>query len=140
MNSFKVSNLTLDNDKLITIDPVGTSGGLTLFKNNDYQINILYTSNRMIDVEAVIMGHKVFLTFAYGDPIQKFGEQVWERLPRYCMSRTEPWFVIGDLNEIMGNHEKQGGVFQNLESFLAFNNMIRDCGLLEFPARGNQMS
>lgn len=94
------------------MDPVGRSGGLALFYNIDYQVNILYTSNRMIDVEAIIMGHKVFLTFAYGDPVQKLREQVWERLTRYGISRTEPWFLIGDLNEITGNHEKQGGILR----------------------------
>ncbi|KAF8105859.1 hypothetical protein N665_0153s0020 [Sinapis alba] len=94
----------------------------------------------MIDVEAVISGQKVFMTFVYGEPVQKLRDQVWERLTRYGMQRSEPWFIIGDLNEISGNHEKQGGTIRQAGSFLSCNNMIRDCGFLEFPARGNQMS
>lgn len=127
-------------DNLVTVDPIGRSGGLALYYNNDFQTKILYKSNRMIDVEAVISGKQVFLTFVYGDPVQKLREQVWERLTRYGLSRAEPWFIIGDLNEITGNHEKSGGALRSPKSFMAFNNMIRNTGLLEFPGRGNQMS
>ena len=127
-------------DNLVTVDPVGRSGGLALFYNDEYQAHVLYSSNRMIDVEAVALGKTVYLTFVYGDPVPKLREQVWERLTRYGLSRSEPWFIIGDLNEITGNHEKDGGSLRSADSFIPFNNMIRNSGLLEFPARGNKMS
>ena len=127
-------------DNLVTVDPLGRSGGLALFYNNEFQVKVLYSSNRMIDVEAEALGKTVYLTFVYGDPVQKMREQVWERLTRYGLARSEPWFVIGDLNEITGNHEKDGGSIRSADSFVPFNNMIRNSGLLEFPARGNKMS
>ncbi|KAF8095652.1 hypothetical protein N665_0327s0008 [Sinapis alba] len=127
-------------DKLVTVDPNGMSGGLALYFNNEYQVSILFSSNRMIDVEAVVFGTRVFMTFVYGDPVQNMRKQAWERLTRYGLARSEPWFIIGDLNEITGNHEKEGGTLRSAGSFLPFNNMIRDMGLLEFPARGNKMS
>ena len=52
----------------------------------------------------------------------------------------EPWFIIGDLNEITGNHEKEGGVLRHASTFVDFNNMIDNCGILEFPSLGNTMS
>ena len=88
----------------------------------------------MIDIEAVAKGNQIFLIFVYGEPIQKLREQVWERLTRYELSRSEPWFIIGDLSEITGNHEKDGGSLRCATSFIPFNNMIRNNGLLEFPA------
>lgn len=127
-------------DNLVTVDPIGTSGGLTLYFNNESQVQVLYSSNRMIDVEAVALGKSVFMTFVYGDPVQGLREQVWERLTRYGLARSTPWFIIGDLNEITGNHEKEGGPLRSAGSFLPFNTMIRNIGLLEFPARGNKMS
>ena len=127
-------------DNLVTVDPNGRSGGLALLYNNEYQVKILYSSNRMIDVEAVVKGKQVFLTFVYGEPVQKLREQVWERLTRYGLSRSEPWFIIGDLNEITGNHEKDGGALRCATSSIPFNNMIRNSGLLEFQARGNKFS
>lgn len=127
-------------DNLVTVDPIGTSGGLALYFNNEYQVKILYSSNRMIDIEAEALGKRIFMTFVYGEPVQKLREHVWERLTRYGLTRTEPWFFIGDLNEITGNHEKEGGTIRNQASFVLFNDMIRNTGLLEFPARRNKMS
>ena len=127
-------------DNLVTVDPIGRSGGLALFYNSEYQVKVLYSSNRMNDVEAEALGKKVYLTFVYGDPVQQMREQVWERLTRYGLARSEPWFIISDLNEIIGNHEKEGGSIRSADSFIPFNNMIRNSGLLEFPARGNKLS
>lgn len=67
----------------MTVDLHGTSGGLTLFYNFDFQVNVLFTSNRVIDVEAAVMGKKIFLTFVYGDLIPKQRDLVWERLTMY---------------------------------------------------------
>ncbi|KAF8089989.1 hypothetical protein N665_0492s0001 [Sinapis alba] len=127
-------------DNLATVDPIGTSGGLALYFNNEYQVNILYTSSRMIDVEAIALGKKNYMTFVYGEPVHKLRDQVWEHLTRFGLARSEPWFFIGDLNDITGNHEKEGGALRSAGSFLSFNNMIMNTGLLEYPARGNQMS
>ena len=127
-------------DNLVTVDPMGRSGGLAFFYNSEYQVKVLYSSNRMIDVEAEALGKKVYLTFVYGDPVQQMREQVWERLTRYGLARSEPWFIIGDLNEITGNHEKEGESIRSADSFIPFNNMIQNSGLLEFPARGNKLS
>ena len=55
-------------DCLVTVDPNERSGGLALFYNNEYQVSILYFSNRMIDVEAVVKEKQDFLTFVYGEP------------------------------------------------------------------------
>ncbi|XP_010421775.1 PREDICTED: uncharacterized protein LOC104707173 [Camelina sativa] len=65
---------------------------------------------------------------------------VWVRLLRISSSRTTPWFVIGDFNELTGNHEKRGGKLRHASSFLAFNGMIQDCGFLEFPYLGDFLS
>ena len=45
---------------MVTVEPIGRSGGLTLFYNNEYQVKILYSSNKMIDVESVVLGKKNF--------------------------------------------------------------------------------
>ncbi|KAF8085953.1 hypothetical protein N665_0641s0010 [Sinapis alba] len=122
-------------DRLVTVDPIGASGGLALFYNNELQVNILYTSNMMIDVEAVALGKKDFYDF-WGSGAKTERTSVGT----YGLVRSEPWFIIGGLNEITGNHEKDGGALRSAGYFLPFNNMIRNTCLLEFPARGNQMS
>ncbi|CAA7045965.1 unnamed protein product [Microthlaspi erraticum] len=127
-------------DSLFTVEPHGLSGGLALLCMDEFQVNVIFSNNRMIDVEAVIDGNKVFMTFVYGDPVQDQRELVWERLTRFAVNRNGPWFMIGDFNEICGHHEKQGGRTRPDASFLPFNQMIHDCGMLEFPCSGNQLS
>ena len=56
------------------------------------------------------------------------------------MARLDPWFIIGDLNEIRRNHEKQGGSLRHADTIVDFNNMIENCGLMEFPSVGNTFS
>ena len=93
----------------------------------------------MIDIEAVIDGIKVFMTFVYGDPVLERREQVLERLSRFSTTKNGLWFVIGDFNETTGHNEKGGR--QRLDSsFLPFRQMLSDCGMLEFPFTGNMLS
>ncbi|CAA7045136.1 unnamed protein product [Microthlaspi erraticum] len=72
--------------------------------------------------------------------VVKLRDLVWERITRIGTTRTDPWFLIGDFNEITGNHEKQGGPLRQASSFVSFNLMISDCGFVDFPSRGNTLS
>ncbi|XP_010501734.1 PREDICTED: uncharacterized protein LOC104779030 [Camelina sativa] len=56
------------------------------------------------------------------------------------ITRNLPWFLIGDFNELKGNHEKRGGRLRSASSFIPFNSMIRHYGLLEFPSLGDSLS
>ncbi|CAA7020289.1 unnamed protein product [Microthlaspi erraticum] len=127
-------------DRVFTVEPSGASGGLALFYNNSYDVNIVCSNKRIIDIEARYEGKVIFLSFVYGDPVVKWRDLVWERITRIGTTRTDPWFLIGDFNEITGNHEKQGGALRQASSFVSFNLMISDCGLVDFPSRGNKLS
>ena len=96
-------------DILFTVDPVGWSGGLALFYMNDSEVDILFSNNCMIDIEAQMERHEVFITFMYGDPVIEYRENVWERLTRISLRRTRVWLLMGDFNEIISNAEKKGG-------------------------------
>jgi len=127
-------------DQLFTVEPLGLSGGLALLFMDDFQVNVLFSNNRMIDIEAVIEGIKVFMTFVYGDPVLERGDQVWERLTRFSTTRNGPWFMIGNFNEITNHSENEGGIRSSDSSFLPFKHMLSDCGMLEFPFTGNKLS
>lgn len=47
---------------------------------------------------------------------------------------------IGNINEIIGNHEKKGRTIQNISTFQSFNTIILNCGLLEFPCLRHKLS
>ena len=123
------------------MEPEGRSGGLALFYMDSYDVSILYYDKCMIDITATIEGHKVYMTFIYGDPVVECREYVWERLTRMSTNRSGAWFMSGDFNEIKGNHEKKGGGRKRPEtSFLPFRIMLADCGMIEFPYKFNHMS
>ncbi|CAA7024087.1 unnamed protein product [Microthlaspi erraticum] len=127
-------------DKLFTVEPEGLSGGLALFYYDSFDVTVLSSSSRMIDVEATIEGKKVYMTFLYGDPVKECREIVWDRLIHISLQRKGNWLMIGDFNEIMGNHEKRGGRRRAESSFLDFRKMINSCGMIDFPYKGNPMS
>lgn len=56
------------------------------------------------------------------------------------LSRSTPCFIIGDLNVITDNHEKQGGKLRHASTFVAFNLMKHNCGLVKFPCLVNSLS
>ena len=127
-------------DHLFIVEPLGLSGGLALFFMDEFQVNVLFSNNRMIDIEAVIDGIKVYMTFVYGDPVLERRDEVWERLTRFSTTRNGPWFMIGDFNEIICHNEKEGGRRRPDSSFLPFKQMLHDCGMLEFPFTGDMLS
>ena len=103
-------------------------------------VKILYSDKRMIDIEATIEGRKTFLTFVYGNPVIECREYVWERLTRMSLGRRGAWFMIWDFNEIKNNGEKKGGRKRQEASFIPFRTMLANCGIIDFPFKGNPMS
>ncbi|CAA7059511.1 unnamed protein product [Microthlaspi erraticum] len=67
------------------------------------------------------------MTFVYGDPVTEHREQVWERLHEIGMNRIGAWFMAGDFNAIVGNHEKRGGRKRSETSFLPFKKLLENC-------------
>ena len=87
-------------DQVCTVEPRGRSGGLALFYMDDPSVTILYADAHMIDIETRLEGHAIFMTFVYGDHVVRHRDLVCERLSRMSTNRNEPWFMIGDFNEI----------------------------------------
>ena len=58
---------------------------------------------------------------------------------RFSTTRNGPWFIIGDFNKITNHSEKVGGRKRSDSSFLLVEQMLSDCGMLEFPFTGNML-
>ena len=69
--------------------------------------------------------------FVYGDHVLVRREQVWERFTQFSTTRTRPWFMIGDFNEITCHNEKKRGNNILTTRFYLFLLMQGDCGILE---------
>ena len=131
----------LDCLNYVSVPPIGLSGGLVLYWKAHVQLQILFQSANLIDCKVHCNGSWFYYSFVYGHPNQSMRHYTWEKLERLAITRrNEAWMVLGDFNEILGNHEKDGGAVRCPTSFISFNNMIRNSGLLEFLARGNTIS
>lgn len=127
-------------NKLVTVELEGQSGGLGLFYMDSYEVTILFSANRLIDIEANLEGHKVYMTFVYGVLVTENRGKVWDHLNHLSTHRKGAWLLIGDFNEIAGNHEKRGGKKRSESSFLLFKKMLDNCGMIDFPYKGNPLS
>lgn len=67
-------------DRLYIVEPHNLTGGLSIFCIDEFRVNILFSNNCLIDVEAYIDGVKVFMTFVYGDLVYGHRDLEWEQL------------------------------------------------------------
>jgi len=88
-------------DRLQTVEPIGNSGGLALMYLKDYPVKFVFVSDRLIDIETIIDGNRIFITFVYGDPVVHYRELVWERLTRIGLTRSDP--VVDLRREVVGH-------------------------------------
>ena len=77
-------------DHVFTVEPLGLSGRLALFFMVEFQVNVLFSNNIMIDIETVIDGINVYMTFFYENPVLERRDQVWELLTRFSTTRNGP--------------------------------------------------
>jgi len=85
----------------------GRSGGLLMLRKKEVVVRPVNISQYYIDV-VMGEGEEWHLTGIYGDPYHK--EQTWEALrERKDSMSTLPWLMMGDFNEILLHHEKEGG-------------------------------
>jgi len=127
-------------DNAHIVDPEGLSGGLALLWKASYEVEVLDSDKRIIDTKIKLGSLWFFASFVYGDPVWNSRQEVRDNLINIGLTRNEPWFVVGDLNEIWDNSEKLGGPARDESSFLPFRNMVRDCRLRDIPFSGNKFS
>lgn len=95
-------------------------------------MEILFSSNRIIDVKVKIGSLCYFMSFVYDDLVRQRRQKVWNMLQDIGEHRTGGWFLVGDFNEIMNNGEKLGGPVRQ-ESF---GNVISWAGVREIITNG----
>lgn len=60
----------------------------------------------------------------------------WDLLRELSEGCDLPWLVLGDFNEIMFSHEKQGGQIRDARNMEQFGNALEDCDLFDVGFRG----
>ena len=103
-------------------------------------MDILFSSNRIIDVKVKIGSLCYFMSFVYGDHVRQRRQELWNMLQDIGEHRTGGWFLVRDFNEIMNNGEKLRGHVRQESSFFSFRSMVREYRIKEVSSSGNVMS
>ncbi|XP_062007812.1 uncharacterized protein LOC133724910 [Rosa rugosa] len=117
------------------VDPVNTAGGLSLWWKEDFLVKVNDYSKYFIDTEITLpdSGSLIRVTWMYGPPYHGEKENFWNRWYNKRRPDGNPWMVIGDLNEMLFLHEREGITPGNLnrrrylEQFVA-SNCLMDVG------------
>ena len=131
---------SLGYDKVFTVEPEGLSGGLAVMWKDSYQVVVLSSDKRIINLRISIGSTSFFLTLVYGDPVKARRREVWDRLTQIGLGRDDAWMLAGDFNELLSNDEKSGGAVREESSFWDFRDMVQNCKLREIQYSGNCLS
>lgn len=107
-------------------------------KNVNFSIKS--SDKNMVDCFVQFGELSFFLTCVYGEPASDGKSVVWERLSRLGVSRSAPWSIVGDFNEILNNDEKLGGPRRSESSFKPFKDMRNCCNMDELNSKGDMFT
>ena len=103
---------------------------MILFWKKEIVIEQTFSAPKYIDVKVVENPGKIWrLTGIYGEPKWEDKYKTWDKLRDLKNTSDLPWVVIGDFNEILYSHEKEGGNLRPHTYMDAFRDALSDCDL-----------
>jgi hypothetical protein len=98
----------------------------------------LFSAPSYIDVSVHESTGKVWrLTGIYGEPKWEDKYKTWDKLRELKSNSNLPWVVIGDFNEILFSHEKEGGNPRPQNFMQAFRDSLIACDLHDVGYSGD---
>jgi hypothetical protein len=92
-------------------------------------------------IDVVIQdGEEWRLTGIYGEPSWDHKERTWDALRSLHNGETLPWLVLGDFNEILFHHEKEGGRMRAPRQMQAFHDILEECDLVDIGYIGDMFT
>jgi hypothetical protein len=108
----------------------GRSGGVLMLWKKEVHIQQIFSAPNYIDVRVVESPGKIWrLTGIYGESRWEDKYKTWDKIRELHAQCNLPWAIIGDFNEILFTHEKEGGNQRPLNFMQAFRDVLSDCGL-----------
>ena len=128
-------------DRMEVYESDGASGGLLLTWRSPVVIETLNIEKNFID--AVVGGandEKWRLTGFYGEPKWEDKHLSWSYFRDLHSRMNIPWVVIGNFNEILYLHEKEGGARRPDRMMQEFREALVDCQLDDMGFMGDQFT
>ncbi|KAL8132768.1 hypothetical protein AgCh_008304 [Apium graveolens] len=128
-------------DGMLTVDPQGRSGGLTLMWKEKDQVKLRSISRNHIDVEVCSENKDMWrLTGIYGEPDQAQRRKTWDFLRNLARDSNLPRCAIGDMNNVTSQLDKKGGALYPDRLIEGFNEVLAETGLIDMELVGHQFT
>jgi hypothetical protein len=116
----------------------GRSGGVMLLWKKEVVIQQIFSAPKYIDVQVIEASDKIWrLTGMYGERKWEDKYKNWDKIRELNSNSSLPWALIGDFNEILFSHEKEGGSTRRQGYMQAFRDAMSDCGLEDLGFSGD---
>jgi hypothetical protein len=125
-------------DKMLVSESDGRSGGLVMFWNKETNVTSFEIDTNFIDIRIDEQsGAGWRFTGFYGEPEAQNKHLSWEYIRNLSAMVDLPWVMVGDFNEILYSHEKEGGSVRSQRCMQAFRDTLVDCNLEDMGCSGD---
>jgi hypothetical protein len=129
---------SLNMPTLFAVGCKGRSGGLALFARKGVDVQLRWKGRYHIDVDVVgESGNKWRFTGVYGESKSGMKENTWKLIRTLSGQSDLPWLCMGDFNEILFSHEKEGGPARAPGCMDAFRQALEDANLADLGFVGD---
>ncbi|KAL4297447.1 hypothetical protein GQ457_12G008860 [Hibiscus cannabinus] len=118
------------------VDPRGLAGGLALWWAEGISVTIMRESINFIDTLVSLNGEEPWqCTFIYGPPNTADKQHFWANLQLIRKESSSKWCIIGDVNIVADQSEKDGGNPINNNQAKWFLDFTDAAGMFELPIK-----
>ncbi|BFG37836.1 hypothetical protein CerSpe_241100 [Prunus speciosa] len=123
---------------VLAVSSMGQSGGLALLWNIDIELFIKSFSDHFIDAEVGSIGvaGRWRLTGFYSFPATTDRDKSWVLLSQLGLHNHLPWLCVGDFNELLFAHEKEGGLPRSDRQMEGFREVVYFCAFQDLGFSG----
>ncbi|PRQ30675.1 putative endonuclease/exonuclease/phosphatase [Rosa chinensis] len=124
------------------VAPVNTAGGLSLWWRPGFLVEVTDFSKYFIDTRIRAQGSNevIRVTWMYGPPYGDEKAAFWDYWSNLQIINAIPWLVIGDLNELVEQYEREGGSHWNSSRRSYLRTFISSHSLLDPGFKGQRFT
>ncbi|KAG0523282.1 hypothetical protein BDA96_07G110100 [Sorghum bicolor] len=136
----RVLRMKLGFENMEVVDCVGKGGGLAVLWRRGVDVVLRSKSKNHIDMEvSETRGNPWRFTGIYGEPQEAMKWKTWQLLQDLAAQHqnNQAWLCAGDFNEVLYQHEKEGGVPRPQNSMDRFKQALEVSELHDLGFEGN---
>lgn len=124
------------------MDSAGRAGVLALLWNDNVDVQVVSASLHHIDctIQGLFCDENWRLACFYGWAESSEKHLSWELLKTLCTASNLPWLVVGDINQILFEAEKEGGVPRSQRDMDDFREALDECRLKDLGFFGKSFT